>query len=72
MYLAGAAVALGLILVGTDASFSAALILICTVALATGIHPAIGTVVEQRARGAFVRDESAGDAGRLLSCKSDR
>ena len=37
MYLAGAAVALGLILVGTDASFFAALILICTVALATGI-----------------------------------
>jgi len=51
MYLAGAAIALGLILVGTDASFYAALILICTVALATGIHLAIGTVVEERTRG---------------------
>lgn len=51
MYLAGAAVALGLILVGTDASFFAALILLCTVALATGIHLAIGSVVEERTRG---------------------
>jgi len=51
MYLSGAAVALGLILVGTDASFFAALILICTVALATGIHLAIGSVLEERTRG---------------------
>lgn len=51
MYLAGAVLALGLILVGTDASFFAALILICTVALATGIHLAIGTVIEERTRG---------------------
>lgn len=51
LYLAGAAVALGLIFVGTDASFFAALILICTVALATGIHLAIGTVIEERVRG---------------------
>jgi ABC-type transport system involved in multi-copper enzyme maturation permease subunit len=50
-YLAGAAVALGLILVGTDASFFAALILLCTVALAAGIHLAIGSVIEERARG---------------------
>jgi len=51
MYLAGAAVAMGLILFGTDASFFAAIVLICTVALATGIHLAIGTVVEERTRG---------------------